>query len=160
MAKNYGKNEMVLATGAGVGMIQAYLTRDVLDAMWGPIPYISDYLGTWGTYSTFGNIAIGAVTFGLSTFTKIIKNKSTNSFLQGYGLTTLLGGVFNGVFPNLQLAANLRGRAFSTHNVISNPNYVDIYRNRAPVVMRMDTVPWTQHSQKNAPPYDEAPLLT
>jgi hypothetical protein len=156
MAKNYGKNEMVMATGAGVGMVQAYLTRDVLDAMWGPIPYISDYLGTWGTYSTFGNIAIGAVTLGLSTFTKVIKNKTAETFLQGYGLTTLLGGIFNGVFPNLQLAANLRPR-LSTHNVISNPNYVDIFSNS---VMRMDTAPWTQYANKNMPNSGEAPILT
>lgn len=154
MAKNYGKKEMVMATGAGVGLIQAYLTRDVLDAMWGPIPYISDYLGTWGTYSTFGNIAIGAVTFGLSTFTKTIKNDTARTFLQGYGFTTLLGGIFNGIFPNLQLQARLRAPRMSTHNVISNPNY------NAPVVARMDTNPWTQYANKNMPNSGEAPLLT
>jgi hypothetical protein len=109
MVKNIGKKEMVLATGAGVGLVQAYLTRDVLDAMWGPIPYIGDYLGVWGTYSTFGNIAIGAVTFGLSTFTGVVKNETARAFLQGYGFTTLLGGIFNGIFPNLTLKARLGG---------------------------------------------------
>lgn len=110
MKANIGKKEAVLGIGAGVGLVQAYLTRDVLDAMWGPIPYIGDYLGVWGTYSTFGNIAIGAVTFGLSTFTNVVKNDTARAFLQGYGFTTLLGGIFNGIFPNLQLKARLGGR--------------------------------------------------
>lgn len=110
MKANIGKKEAVLGVGAGVGLVQAYLTRDVLDAMWGPIPYIGDYLGVWGTYSTFGNIAIGAVAFGLSTFTNVVKNDTARAFLQGYGFTTLLGGIFNGIFPNLQLKARLGGK--------------------------------------------------
>ena len=125
MKANIGKKEAVLGVGAGVGLVQAYLTRDVLDAMWGPIPYIGDYLGVWGTYSTFGNIAIGAVAFGLSTFTNVVKNETARAFFQGYGFTTLLGGIFNGIFPNLQLKARLGNRGYSAS---------------APAVVRMNPV--------------------
>ena len=103
-----GKSEAIMLTGAGVGMVQSYLTRDVIDAMFGPIPMIGDYLGVWGSYSTFFNIVVGGAAFVLSTFTGAIKNQTARTFLQGYGFTTLLGGIFNGVFPNIQLASRLR----------------------------------------------------
>jgi hypothetical protein len=136
MAKYIGRNEATLGAGAGIGMIQSYLTRDILDAMWGPIPYISDYLGVWGTYSTIGNIAIGAVALGVSGFTGLIKNKTANAFLQGYGFTALLGGIFNGIFPNLTLKARLGGQGF-----------------------RMDTQHYTTHRPNIQIPYGEPALL-
>lgn len=108
--RQFSKEAAIMGTGAGVGLVQAYLTRDVLDSMFGPIPYIGDVLGVWGTYSTFGNILIGLVTFGISGFTGLIKNKNIQVFLQGYGFTTLLGGLFNGIFPNLVLAQRLQAK--------------------------------------------------
>jgi hypothetical protein len=39
-----------------------------------------------------------------------VKNDTARAFLQGYGFTTLLGGIFNGIFPNLQLKARLGGK--------------------------------------------------
>ena len=101
------KKTAIMGTGAGVGLVQAYLTRDVLDAMYGPIPGL-ETLGVWGTYSTLGNIVIGGVAFGVSAFTSMAKG-NLQTFLQGYGFVTLLGGLFNGIFPNLQMAARMRG---------------------------------------------------
>ena len=117
-----GKKEAIMGTGAGIGLVQTYLTRDVLDAMWGPIPVIGDYLGAWGSYSTFGNIAIGLVTFGLSAFTGVVKNDTARTFLQGYGFVCLLGGIFNGIFPSAQMSARLRlGRGASAGRMMAPP---------------------------------------
>jgi len=108
--KQFTTEAAIMGTGAGVGLVQAYLTREVLDSMFGPIPYIGDMLGVWGTYSTLGNIAIGGVAFFVSGFTGAIKNQKIKVFLQGYGFTCLLGGLFNGIFPNLVLAQRLNAK--------------------------------------------------
>ena len=105
------KETMIMGAGAGVGVIQTVLTKQYIDPQFGPIPYIGTMLpAPWGNWSTLGNIIIGGVFFGVGAFTDIIKNKSytLNNFLTIYGITTLVGGVMNGVFYGPAMGARAR----------------------------------------------------
>ncbi|MCX6819659.1 MAG: hypothetical protein NT129_06715, partial [Candidatus Aenigmarchaeota archaeon] len=55
----------------------------------------------WNRWSTFGNILIGAVALGVTSFTGIIdkRHSTLNKIVWAYGLTILLGGIMNGVWP-------------------------------------------------------------
>ena len=117
----FSKDTAIMGTGAGVGLIQAYVTRDILDAMYPDgIPVIYDYLGAWGTYGTFLNLIIGIPLFLISSFTKAIKNTKLKTFLQGYGFTVTLGGLFNGIFPNILVQQKLKANKFKA-NVAKPP---------------------------------------
>lgn len=102
------KDIMYYGAGAGVGVIQTVLMKEYVDKNFGKFPFIGNMLpGPWGYWSTFGNILIGGIAFGLSTFTSIIKdkNESVNNFLTTYGISTLIGGIMNGLFPVAMPAA-------------------------------------------------------
>lgn len=104
---------MTTGAGAGIGVIQTIVFKEYIDPNFGPIPGIGTVLPyPWGNWSTFGNILIGGVVFGLSQFTKVIKNKDLNNFLTIYGISVLIGGIMNGVFPGAPAArAGARARA-------------------------------------------------
>jgi len=110
----FEKETMVMGAGAGVGVIQTVLTKQYVDPQFGPIPYIGTMVpAPWGNWSTLGNIIIGGIFFGLGGFTDIIKNKNytLNSFLTIYGVTTLVGGIMNGIFYGPALGARARAPA-------------------------------------------------
>ena len=91
---------MLTAVGAAAGIAQTFVTKNNIDAIAPPIPYVSNTLGAWGQYSTFANIVIGGIATGLSATNKVIKQDSARNFLIGYGVTTLLGGILNGVYAS------------------------------------------------------------
>jgi hypothetical protein len=92
------KATMTFGAGAAVGITQAYLMREYVD-QYGPIPFLGDFIPPpWNYWSTLGNIIVGGSLFGVSQFVKGIKG-DMKGFLAVYGLTTLVGGVLNGVFP-------------------------------------------------------------
>jgi len=100
MVKKIDRETMVVGAGAGIGVIQTVLMKEYVDSEFGPIPYISDFIpDPWARWSTFGNIVLGGVAFGLTTFTNLVKNYDVNKFFQIYGMTTLIGGIMNGIFP-------------------------------------------------------------
>ena len=99
---NLDKETMAMASGAGIGVIQTVVFKEYIDPTYGPFPWISGIIpAPWNRWSTFGNILIGGIIFGLTSFTSLISNKSfiANRFLQIYGITTLIGGITNGIFP-------------------------------------------------------------
>jgi len=101
------KESLIMGAGASVGVIQTIVMKEYVDPQFGNIPYIGGMLpAPWGRWSTLGNIVIGGVFFGLSQFTRIIEDKSyaANSFLKLYGITTLVGGIMNGIFPGTAAA--------------------------------------------------------
>lgn len=105
MVGKLDKETMIMGAGAGIGVIQTVVTKEYVDANFGNFPGIGDMIpAPWGRWSTFGNILIGGICFGLSTFTGLIKNYSIVKFLQAYGITTLVGGIVNGVFPGTVIA--------------------------------------------------------
>lgn len=95
------RTTMVMGAGAGVGVIQTVLTKEYIDPTFGPIPFVGQYLPyPWGNWSTFGNIVIGGICFGVATFTNVFSRKpEIGNFLSVYGITTLIGGFMNGIFP-------------------------------------------------------------
>lgn len=94
------RNVITFGAGASVGVAQTILFKGYIDPTFGPIPVISDYIPyPWGNWSTLGNILIGGVVFGVSQFTNVVKNGDLKNFFATYGLTTLVGGVMNGIFP-------------------------------------------------------------
>lgn len=102
------RDTMAMGSGAGIGVIQVILFKEYADTNWGLFPGIGQYLPVpWGNWSTLGNIIFGGITFGLSTFTSIISNKSpeANKFFQSYGIVTLVGGIMNGLFPRTAMRA-------------------------------------------------------
>jgi len=113
------KKSLVVSAGAGLGVIQTIYTKEL-----GLFPVIGDYLPPpWGKWSTIGNILIGGIVFGLTTFTNIL-NKShnyINTALQVYGLTTLVGGLANGVFET-SLGLSGRGAALSAYGQLAGGN--------------------------------------
>jgi len=112
--KALDKETMIMGAGAGVGVIQTVVTKQYLDPQFGPIPVIGTMLpAPWGNWSTLGNILIGGIFFGVGAFTDVIKNKSytVNNFLTIYGITTLVGGIMNGVFYGPTLGARARSSA-------------------------------------------------
>jgi len=94
------KNTISFGAGAAVGVTQTILFKEYVDTQFGPIPFVGDYLPyPWGNWSSLGNVLIGGIAFGVSQFTGAVKNTDLKNFLGTYGLTTLVGGVLNGVFP-------------------------------------------------------------
>ena len=112
------RNVITFGAGASIGVAQTILFKEYVDPTFGPIPVISDYIPyPWGNWSTLGNILIGGVAFGVSQFTNVVKSGDLKNFLATYGLTTLVGGVMNGVFP----APALRARAGARRLVARAP---------------------------------------
>lgn len=98
---------IVVGAGASVGVAQTVIFRQYVDGF-GNFPLIGDMLPhPWGKWSTFGNILIGGIAFGLTQFTDIIADKShdLNQFLKIYGMSVLVGGLMNGIFPSEGLVA-------------------------------------------------------
>ena len=89
------KKTMVVSAGAGLGVIQTIWSKQ-----WGLFPGIGGMMpAPWGKWSTIGNILIGGVVFGITTFTKLLASHNfVNTALQVYGITALIGGLANGVF--------------------------------------------------------------
>ena len=111
---NLDKETMAMASGASIGVIQTVVFKEYIDPTYGPFPGVSGILpAPWDRWSTFGNILIGGIVFGLTSFTSWISNKSytANKFLQLYGITTLIGGITNGIFPGAILGARARAPA-------------------------------------------------
>lgn len=104
----FSKEKMALGAGASVGIIQTILMKEYVDTQFGPIPFLGDYLPyPWGNWSSTGNIIIGGIIFAASQFTNVFKGKkkgesNINRFLGMYGLTNLVGGIMNGIFPIAQ----------------------------------------------------------
>jgi hypothetical protein len=89
-----------IGAGAGIGIVQTFAFREYLDQY--PIPGISGVIpDPWNRWSTFGNILIGAVALGVTSFTGVLnkRNPTLNKIIWTYGLTVLLGGILNGVWP-------------------------------------------------------------
>lgn len=110
-AQNLDKKTLIIGAGASVGLIQTVLFKQYIDPQYGKIPYIGDMLpDNWGYWSTGGNIMIGGILFAVTSFTSLISKKSAiaNDFLQIYGLTTLVGGVMNGLFYTGPLSARAK----------------------------------------------------
>lgn len=80
---------LIPGVGASVGTIQTILTRQY------DYVIVPTWMG-WGNLSSLGNIIIGGVVFGIPLLTNRL-NYSLKSFLQVYGLTTLIGGIMNGL---------------------------------------------------------------
>jgi len=102
------KETMAMGAGCGIGVIQVVVFKEYADLNWGLFPVIGQYIpAPWNRWSTFGNILIGGIAFGISTFTNLISGRSEeiNKFLQAYGITTLIGGIMNGIFPRTVMAA-------------------------------------------------------
>lgn len=109
--RNLDRHTLIIGAGASVGVIQTVLFKQYIDPNYGKIPFLGDYIpAPWGYWSTGGNIIIGGILFAITSFTDLINNRSPNAndFLQMYGLTTLVGGVMNGVFYGATLGARAR----------------------------------------------------
>ena len=119
--KGLNHDVMVNGAGAGVGVVWTVISKNYIDNNMGPIPFISDYLPhPWGYWSTTGSIIIGGVLFGLSQFSNLIRNRDLNSFLTYFGITTLIGGVMNGIlYP---ASARASGRTFRLAPRINRAN--------------------------------------
>lgn len=105
------RNVITFGAGASVGVAQTILMKEYVDPNFGPIPWIGGMIPyPWGNWSTLGNILIGGVVFGVSQFTNVVKNSDLKNFLATYGLTTIVGGVMNGVFPGPALRARAGAR--------------------------------------------------
>ena len=108
--KNLDNKALVVSAGAGIGVIQTIWSKE-----WGLFPVIGEYFGpVWGKWSTIGNILIGGIVFGVTTFTNVLakKHKFVNTALQVYGITAVIGGFANGVFgTSLGATTNIYGKA-------------------------------------------------
>jgi hypothetical protein len=103
------RQTIMIGAGAGIGIVQTFAFREYLDQY--PIPGISGVIpDPWNRWSTFGNILIGAVALGVTSFTGVLnkRNPTLNKIIWTYGLTVLLGGILNGVWPK---AMGMRARA-------------------------------------------------
>ena len=128
------KQTVIIGAGASVGVIQTVAFKQYVDN-YGNFPLIGDMMPyPWGKWSTLGNILIGGVLFSITQFTHIIANKNydVNSFLKIYGMTTLIGGLMNGIFPSpVQMTAR-RGNYVATlpggrNGYISKEYYPDFH---------------------------------
>jgi len=94
-----GKKTVTMGAGAGVALVQTFLTRKFATN----VPFIGDILPTnWGQWNTLGNILIGGVAYGLALNAKYFKKKKKadlKNFLTIYGMTLVVGGIMNGLFP-------------------------------------------------------------
>ena len=118
------KESIIMGAGAGIGVIQTIVTKEYVDPTFGPIPYIGGMIPSpWNRWSTLGNMLIGGIVFAVSQFTNIIENKSctANSFLKMYGITTLIGGIMNGIFPGPAAARMAAPRAAAGIRLTGRP---------------------------------------
>ena len=90
------KQTVIIGAGAGVGVLQTVISKQYDFVLIDAIP------SPWNTMASLGNILIGGVLFSITQFTNIIANKNyaVNNFLKIYGMTTLIGGLMNGIFPS------------------------------------------------------------
>jgi hypothetical protein len=105
------KETIVVGAGAGIGVAQTLISKQYDFVLVGAIP------SPWNTMASLGNIIIGGVFFGITQFSSLIENKSydLNQFLKVYGMTTLIGGLMNGIFP----AATLTVQSASRNGYVS-----------------------------------------
>jgi len=108
------KKTVTMGAGAGVALVQTFLTRKYATN----VPFIGDILPTnWGQWNTLGNILIGGVAYGLALNAKYFKKKKKadlKNFLTIYGMTLVVGGIMNGLFPgrvSSEGLAKLQGNA-------------------------------------------------
>lgn len=99
MAKLKVNKNVAIGAGVGCGMVQTFLLGEYLN--W----YVPELPGAWGSPAAIGNIAIGALALGLVKFTKVIKKSNLKTFVWVYGLTSVFGGLLNGLFPAVQVPA-------------------------------------------------------
>ena len=93
---------IINSSGAGVGLVQTLVTKQYDQVL----PFIGDYLpAPWNMLSSTGNILIGGFLFALSNWTMIIPSGPVRDFLNMYSITTLVGGLMNGLMPT-SLTAN------------------------------------------------------
>jgi len=94
MAKvKLSNTNIAIGSGIGVGMAQTFLLGEYMDWDWPQIP------GGWGTPAVIGNIVIGSCAALIWKYSKI--KKPLKTFLGAYGITTIIGGVMNGIFPRV-----------------------------------------------------------
>lgn len=104
LKKIFNKAVVTMGAGVAIGLTGAAIAKRYD----GIVPLIGPYLPLpWGNYSTLGLIIIGGVTLGLAK-TKLIKGADIKNVATGFGLTTLLSGVLNGIFPIIGLPARAR----------------------------------------------------
>lgn len=112
---NINKEIMITGAGAGVGVIWTVLSKSYIDKNFGMIPYLGSALpAPWGYWSTGGSIMIGGVILALSYFTNFFKHWALKGFLHYFGITTLIGGIANGIFYNSAPAARAGGLKLRT----------------------------------------------
>jgi len=91
------KQTMVVGAGAGIGVVVPWVLKEYVDTSY-PSPLVGT-LGTWGKWSAFLPIVTGVAAL-VPSFTKILnKKRSIKIMLFGYGITSLLSGIFNGMAP-------------------------------------------------------------
>ena len=91
------KQTMAVGAGAGIGVVVPWILKEYVDTSY-PSPLIGT-LGTWGKWSAFIPIVTGVAAL-VPSFTKILnKKRSIKIMLFGYGITSLLSGIFNGMTP-------------------------------------------------------------
>jgi len=120
------KKYIAMGTGVAVGAAQSFITRQYVDFV---IPFISDYLPlNWAKLSSLGNIIIGGVAFSIAQFTNLLKKDDINDFLKLYGITTLAGGVVNGLVPPTMMGASMgvSTLSYGRNGYISHDYYPDV----------------------------------
>lgn len=86
-------------TGCGIGVVQTVVTKQYL----GGVPFFDQFIPyPWNQWGSLGNILIGGILFAISQGTSWVRNFEIKSFLTMYGMTTLVGGLMNGIFPATQ----------------------------------------------------------
>lgn len=103
--------------GSGVGFAQEILLREYADPAYvkpfltgttGMPPPGMKTLKQWAAPSVMTGLIAGGIATGLGveglTRGRIIKSANASSFALGYGTTSLLGGILNGVFPSAAIS--------------------------------------------------------
>jgi len=96
MKKLLTRKQWISVSGIGVGVIQNQISNQ-----WGYFPVLGGWLPSpWNGWSSIGGIITGGVAFWLAQYAKFLKGKQhleLKIFLYYYGITTILGGIVNGI---------------------------------------------------------------
>ena len=147
--KYVNKDNLIVATGAGVGTLSSIMMRQWADVNYGTIPGISGIIpAPWDRYSTLGNIIIGGLTFGIGTFAGLSSNIS--GFLQGIGIVSLIAGLTFGVFPETTTGYRSRARLNRSQPI----------RSRRPIARRRNLQRGFVSQQGQSAAYKRASITT
>ena len=83
-------------------MVSAY-TSSLATNISTPPPFLASQLGNFGSPSVLLDLATGVTSIGIAYYnnTRGKMDDVVNSVLFGYGATTLVGGIMNGIFPTM-----------------------------------------------------------